>query len=139
MVDTLDPEARSNLMGRVRQKNTKPELIVRSTLHALGYRFRLHRRDLPGKPDITLPRHKSIVFVHGCFWHGHDCPRGRLPKTRTAFWKQKIKGNRMRDKAVIEELKNLGYRVIVIWECETKDRPELEQLILRALPTAEIE
>lgn len=134
MVDNLSANDRSALMGRVGQKNTKPEIDVRKILHSHGLRFRLHRRDLPGTPDITLPRHQTVIFVHGCFWHGHACPKGKLPKTRTAFWEKKISANRDRDAATNRCLESLGYRVIVIWECELKNRSRLEERILSAFP-----
>ena len=109
-------------MARVRNKDTVPELRVRSVLHRAGYRFRLHRRDLPGTPDIILPKHKLAIFVHGCFWHGHqDCKRARLPATRADFWKTKIERNIERDAHVKASLADLGYRVLTVWGCEVKD------------------
>lgn len=113
---------RSEVMRRVKDKNTTPEKIVRSLLHRLGYRFRLHRADLPGKPDIILPKYRSVIFVHGCFWHGHDCARGaRMPKTNVDYWRGKIARNRARDEKHIAELEALGWRPLVIWECELRD------------------
>ena len=110
-------------MGRFRAKNTKPEIVVRKALHAAGRRFRIHRKDLPGKPDIVLPRGRVVVLVHGCFWHGHvDCPIARVPKTRSDFWIEKFAKNRSRDLKVQRELEDLGWRVVVIWECEAKSR-----------------
>ena len=121
VTDHLDPESRSQLMARVGDKDTKPEMLVRSLLHRMGYRFRLHRSDLPGKPDIVLPRHGVAVQVHGCFWHRHDCPRGRvLPKTRAQWWRAKLERNRERDFEQQRELERLGWDVLVIWECETR-------------------
>lgn len=109
-------------MARVKGKNTRPELTVRSLLHSLGYRFRLHRRDLPGSPDIVLPGRKTVVFVHGCFWHGHDCKRGgRLPKANADYWVSKIGRNTARDARARAELEAQGWRVLVIWECEIKE------------------
>lgn len=114
-------------MARVKQKNTAPELIVRRTLHSLGYRFRLHRRDLPGNPDIVLPKYKSIVLVHGCFWHGHSCPRGKRPGTNQDFWNAKLDRNIERDDEVVRSLKALGWHVLVVWECEAKDPASLSR------------
>lgn len=115
-------------MSRVRQKNTKPELVVRRIAHALGYRFRLHRRDLPGKPDIVFPRHRLVIFVHGCFWHRHDdCKLASTPKTRVDFWKKKFDNNVKRDVQVRENLERAGWRVETVWECETRDTIRIEQ------------
>lgn len=117
MVDSLSPEQRSLNMSRVRGKDTAPEITVRRMLHADGLRFRLQRRDLPGRPDIVLPRHLAAVQVHGCFWHGHSCPLFRLPGTRTEFWRSKIDATRHRDSRVTKALRALGWRVVVVWEC----------------------
>lgn len=119
MVDRLTKEKRSWNMSRIRGKNTKPELIVRSMLHRMGYRFRLHREDLPGKPDIVLPKYKTVIFVHGCFWHRHKkCKYAYNPKSRKTFWQKKFNENVKRDRKRQNELKRLGWRVIVIWECQ---------------------
>ena len=121
MADTLTPEQRRRCMSRVKGKDTSPERIVRSFVHRLGYRFRLHARDLPGKPDIVLPRHRKVVFVHGCFWHGHKrCPRSGRPVTNKAFWKKKLDGNMERDERDQRRLRRLGFRVLVVWECQVK-------------------
>lgn len=126
MADRLAPEARSANMSRVRNKNTKPELRVRSVLHRAGYRFRLHGRDLPGSPDIVLPKWRTVVLVHGCFWHGHEgCRRSKLPSTRTDFWRGKVAKNRARDDAAQQSLEALGYRVVTLWECELKDESSI--------------
>jgi DNA mismatch endonuclease (patch repair protein) len=126
MPDVFPPEKRSEIMGRIKGKDTSPELAVRSTLHAMGYRFRLHRKDLPGKPDIVLPKYKTVVFVNGCFWHGHDCRKGKsVPATNTEFWKAKIDGNVCRDRETDDKLKKMGWRVLVVWECEVSDRETL--------------
>jgi DNA mismatch endonuclease (patch repair protein) len=125
MADKLSKDARSALMGRVKQKDTEPEITVRKSLHAMGYRFRLHRKDLPGRPDIVLPKHKAVVFVHGCFWHGHSCNRGRLPATNVDFWQDKIAKNRERDRKAVAQLESLGYRVLVVWECDTREAKTL--------------
>jgi DNA mismatch endonuclease (patch repair protein) len=108
-------------MSRIRGRNTGPEIVVRTILHSLGLRFRLHRRDLPGRPDVVLPRWRTLVFVHGCFWHHHDCSLGYVPKTRTAFWLAKFKGNVERDARSRLLLQAQGWKVITVWECETKD------------------
>ena len=136
MADRITKEQRSRNMARVKNKNTAPELKVRKVLHGLGFRFRLHRRDLPGNPDIVLPRHNKIIFVHGCFWHGHDCPRGKRPSTRQDFWNRKLDGNIERDKANQKRLKELGWKVLVLWECETKDTSELETKLLDFMNSA---
>jgi len=107
-------------MGRVRQKDTTPELAVRKGLHAIGYRYVLHPKSLPGRPDIALPRHSAVVFVHGCFWHGHSCRAGRPPSSNADFWVQKIVANQARDAKKAAELTLQGWRVLVVWECETK-------------------
>lgn len=120
MVDSLTKERRSWNMSRVRSKDTKPELVVRSILHRNGYRFRLHKKGLPGKPDIVLAKYHTVIFVHGCFWHRHkNCPDATIPKTRTDFWSQKFSQNVERDKKVQTALRKLGWNVIIVWECET--------------------
>jgi DNA mismatch endonuclease (patch repair protein) len=120
-VDIFTQAKRSEIMGRIRGKNTKPEMLVRKKLHAAGFRFRLHRKDLPGRPDITLPRHKTVIFVHGCFWHGHEgCKANRIPKTNEAFWREKIDRNRQRDARNKAELIALGWTVVEVWECEVR-------------------
>lgn len=117
-------------MSRIQNRDTKPELIVRSLLHRKGYRFRLHRKDLPGKPDIVLPCFNTILFVHGCFWHRHEgCRFAYNPKTRVDFWQNKFNQNIKRDQKVQNELLNLGWQVYVIWECETKKPHALEKII----------
>ena len=121
-------------MARVKGKDTKPEILVRSLLHKLGYRFRLHIRNLPGSPDIVLPRYKAAILVHGCFWHGHEgCKRATIPATRTQFWSAKIEGNRERDMRNLAALEELGYRCLVIWQCEIKDIELLKQRIVTFL------
>lgn len=108
-------------MQSVGQKNTGPEIVVRKALHAMGYRFRLHARSLPGKPDIVLPKWKVVILVHGCFWHGHGCSKGRLPKSKQDYWSEKIESNQARDSRTKRELQKLGWRVLVIWQCELTD------------------
>jgi DNA mismatch endonuclease (patch repair protein) len=130
MADTLSSPERSKLMSRVRNKNTGPELEVRRALHAAGFRFRLHGTDLPGRPDIVLPRYRTAVFVHGCFWHGHACRRGALPQDNAEFWSEKIDRNRARDAAAREALALAGWSVETIWQCELKQglKPLFERL-----------
>jgi DNA mismatch endonuclease (patch repair protein) len=118
-MDIWSKEKRSVVMSRIRSKNTKPELAVRSLLHSLGYRFRLHRKDLPGRPDIVLPKYHAVIFVHGCFWHLHaKCRDGTIPKTQHEKWKEKLERNVARDKEHQRKLRSLGWKVLVIWECE---------------------
>ncbi len=127
------PETRRRMMA-VRGRNTAPELQVRRVLHALGYRFRLHRKDLPGTPDIVLPRHRKIVLVHGCFWHGHEgCKRAKRPVNNASTWGVKIEGNRRRDRRNVDALRGLGWSVLVVWECELRDVPRLEARLLAFL------
>ena len=126
MADVFDPKTRSAVMRAVKSSNTSPERKVRSAAHTLGGRFRLHRKDLPGTPDLVFPKHRLAVFVHGCFWHGHDCKRGaRTPKTNAEYWRAKIARNKARDVASTAALEDLGWRVAVIWECETRDQASL--------------
>lgn len=125
-MDIFTPEKRSHVMSQVRGKNTKPEILVRKLLHRMGYRFRLHRKDLPGKPDIVLPKYKTVVFIHGCFWHGHNCKRGAKPSSNKDFWNEKLEKNVERDKKHVRSLEAIGWRCIVVWECETKNADLLE-------------
>ncbi|MCA2405775.1 DNA mismatch endonuclease Vsr [Rhizobium leguminosarum bv. viciae 248] len=128
-----DP-ARSALMSKVKGKNTRPELIVRQELHALGGRFRLHRKDLPGRPDIVMPSRKLAVFVHGCFWHRHqNCRMASTPKTRQGFWNEKFDANIARDQRNAFDLQQLGWRVEVIWECQTRKREQLSASLKKLL------
>jgi DNA mismatch endonuclease, patch repair protein len=125
MVDVHNKEQRSFNMSQIRDKNTKPEIIVRSIVHRMGFRFGLHNKKLPGKPDIVLSCHKKIIFVHGCFWHIHNCKYGKVkPATNAEFWTNKRQGNATRDKENIKQLKKLGWRVLVVWECQIK-KPEM--------------
>lgn len=134
MADVFDTKKRSAVMRAVRSADTGPELKVRRLAHKLGYRFRLHRSDLPGRPDLVFPKRKLALFVHGCFWHGHDCARGaRMPQTNTAYWLAKIERNRARDGRVGDDLAKLGWRREIIWECETRDLARLEAMLRRAL------
>lgn len=119
MVDIVDKDMRSRIMARVRGKNTRPEMIVRRLVFGSGYRYRLHNPQLPGKPDLVFPGRRKVIFVHGCFWHGHNCPRGsRLPKTNADYWRMKIERNRERDAANTAKLEAEGWGVLVIWECQ---------------------
>lgn len=131
-MDTLTPTQRSQRMARVRGKNTSPEMAVRRLTHSLGYRFRLHRKDLPGRPDLVFPRHRAVILVHGCFWHRHPdpaCPLARLPKSRLSFWLPKLERNRARDCENREALARDGWRVLELWECELKDRTETAERV----------
>jgi DNA mismatch endonuclease, patch repair protein len=116
-MDVLTPAQRQFNMSRVRGRDTKPELLLRRGLHAAGFRFRLHATDLPGRPDIVFPRYRAAILVHGCFWHGHDCPLFKMPATRRKFWSSKISGNRERDKRTTAALLANGWRILTVWEC----------------------
>lgn len=119
-MDTITQAERSALMSRIRSKDTKPELVVRSILHRLGFRFRLHRKDLPGRPDIVLPRHRKIILVQGCFWHGHTCKLASKPKSNQSYWSPKIETNRARDARNLNMLIQQGWTVMELWECEIR-------------------
>lgn len=120
MADIVGSAVRRKMMSGIRAKDTKPELKIRRSLHARGYRYRLHDRNLPGRPDLVLPRYRCVLFIHGCFWHGHSCPLFRMPATRTEFWKHKIETNRRRDSASETKLVDDGWRVGIVWECALK-------------------
>ncbi|MBW8829751.1 MAG: DNA mismatch endonuclease Vsr [Burkholderiales bacterium] len=128
-LDTIDPDRRSALMSRIRSKDTQPEIAVRSLLHRMGYRFRLHRKDLPGRPDIVLPRHRKAILVHGCFWHGHECPLGSKPKSNQEYWGAKITVNRARDERNLLRLRDLGWSVLVLWECDIRRSIGLQEVL----------
>jgi len=128
-MDRVTPEQRSRMMAAVRSKNTKPERFIRRELHSRGYRFRLHRPDLPGKPDIVFPSRKRVIFVNGCFWHGHDCSRGALPATRYDFWAAKIGGNKARDAENQRKLEETGWSVLVVWECDLRLPQTVERIV----------
>ncbi len=120
--DVFTPEKRSAVMRAVKSENTKPELALRKALFALGFRYRLNVKTLPGKPDLVFVKYKTVIFVHGCFWHGHDCKRGnRVPKSNTEYWRDKIARNKARDRKNASALRKLGWRVIALWECKLKD------------------
>ncbi len=134
MTDVYPPEKRSAVMRRVKGRDTTPELKVRKALTALGARYRLHRKDLPGRPDIAMPGRRLAIFVHGCFWHGHDCTRGaRVPKANRDYWVAKVARNRARDAAAREALAALGWRAETIWECELKDAAALDVRLRQTL------
>lgn len=134
MADNLNSIERRRAMERVRSVDTTPEVAVRRLLHGLGYRFRLHRADLPGRPDIVLASRNTVVFVHGCFWHGHHCKRGmRLPRTNAAYWKRKLTRNALRDRANIKRLRRQGWCVIVVWECHLREPERVCRRLSRLL------
>jgi len=128
MTDRFTREERSAIMSRVKGRNTQPEMAVRRALHRMGFRYRLHASDLPGRPDIVLPRHRKVVLVHGCFWHGHEgCPRAARPSANADFWAHKLDANIHRDAEVREQLHRLGWQVLTVWQCEARDLAGLER------------
>ncbi|MCW2349168.1 very short patch repair endonuclease [Sphingobium sp. B12D2B] len=134
MTDTLSPDARAERMSRVRGRNTGPEMVVRRLLHGMGYRYRLHAKELPGRPDIVFRKRRIAIFVHGCFWHRHpdpNCKLARLPKSRLDFWLSKPEGNRARDLANVEKLEAAGWRVLLVWECELGNKEQLRNTLRR--------
>ena len=136
-MDLLTKEKRSWNMSRIKGKDTKPEKIVRSILHKNGFRFRLNRKDLPGKPDIVLPKYKTVILVHGCFWHRHSrCKYAYNPKSRVEFWQKKFSENIERDKFVKKELRKMGWKVIIVWECEIRNMEKLKNVLLKKLLSA---
>ena len=137
MVDHVSPEIRSRIMGRVRGKDTQPEMRVRHLVSGMGFRYRLHRRELPGKPDLTFPGRRKVIFVHGCFWHQHDCVRGARPSSNRNFWNAKLDRTIQRDVDNISALEDSGWSVLVVWECETKDLERLGGRIKEFLEPAE--
>lgn len=132
-MDTRNREQRRRIMRSVKTENTGPELVVRRLVHSMGYRFRLHRKDLPGRPDIVLPKYRKVIFVHGCFWHLHGCPKGQLPKSRLEYWKPKLEANVKRDRTKEEQLSQLGWNVCTVWQCETRDLDALAKKLRRFL------
>jgi DNA mismatch endonuclease (patch repair protein) len=122
LADVVTPDVRSRMMSGIRGKDTRPELVVRKALHAAGFRYRLHDKGLPGRPDIVLPKWRAVIFIHGCFWHGHDCHLFKWPKTREDFWRAKIERNRAVDEKAMVDLGRLGWRVAVVWECGLKGK-----------------
>lgn len=137
MPDVFSEEKRSWVMGRVKGRDTSPERAVRSIIHSHGYRFRLHGKDLPGKPDIVLPRHKKVILVNGCFWHGHKgCARAKRPDTNADFWNAKIDANMQRDVRNVRKLRRLGWSVMTVWSCELRKPEKLERRLLRFLSSS---
>jgi DNA mismatch endonuclease (patch repair protein) len=129
MIDAIAAEKRSQIMRRVRRKNTAPEIVVRKLIFSMGYRYRLHRKQLPGSPDIVFPGKKKIIFGHGCFWHMHECKKGRPPKSNENYWLPKLERNKQRDNENLAKLEIEGWKVLVIWECQLKDLLKLEDTI----------
>lgn len=132
-MDHLTVSKRSALMARIRGRDTEPERRVRSLAHALGFRYRLHVYGLPGRPDLVFPKRRKVILVHGCFWHQHDCPRGKRPASNVSFWSEKLERNRVRDRSVLHQLRKAGWKVIVVWECQTKDSARLSRRLERFL------
>ena len=133
-MDNLTVAQRSQLMSGIRGKDTKPELAVRSVIHRMGYRYRLHGKELPGKPDMIFPGRAKIIFVHGCFWHGHACRTGRRrPQSNCSYWNPKLDGNMKRDRATTRKLRRMGWGVLVLWECQLKDQARLRKRVARFL------
>lgn len=136
MTDIFSKKKRSQIMSKITGKNTKPEIIIRKIAHSLGYRFRLHKKDLPGKPDIVFPKYKKVIFVNGCFWHGHkNCNRSKLPTTNKKFWKEKIEGNKKKDQSNYYQIKKIGWDYLIVWQCVIKisNRNKLEKKIQKFL------
>lgn len=135
MADWLTVEQRRRVMQAIKSKDTGPEMAVRRLVHGLGYRYRLHKKGLPGRPDLVFAARKRVIFVHGCFWHSHDCPKGREPESRQDYWLPKLRRNRERDKEKRAELEQLGWKVLEIWECQIKDkdRSELIEAVIEFL------
>ena len=133
MTDTLTPEGRSARMALIRSKDTKPEMVVRKAVWAAGFRYRLHAKHLPGKPDLVFPSLGVVVFVHGCFWHGHSCQKGRIPGANSAFWRAKFEANRLRDRRNRAKLARMGWRVVVVWECSLSTRQKRDRTLKKLL------
>lgn len=136
-MDTRTPEQRRCIMRAVKSKDTKPELAVRRLLYSLGYRYRLHPKGLPGRPDIAFLGRRKAIFVHGCFWHGHECAKGRSPKSRLEYWQPKLEQNATRDRTKMEQLESLGWQSLVIWQCEIEDSDDLRKRLRIFLDGAE--
>lgn len=126
MTDVVSPEERSRMMSGIRGKDTKPEMLVRNSLHKRGFRYRLHEKKLPGKPDLVFSKYNTALFINGCFWHGHDCHLFKFPKSNADFWREKIEGNRKRDEKNIARLRADGWHIIVVWECDLRGKSETE-------------
>lgn len=132
-MDRVPAIIRSKIMGAVKTSDTRPELLIRKSLHRMGFRYALHRRDLPGTPDLVFPKKRKIVFVHGCFWHGHGCSKGKPPKSRLSYWLPKIETNRKRDRKTARKLRRAGWSVMIVWQCETGDPEKIVGKIARFL------
>jgi len=134
MADIVPPDVRSRLMSGIRGRDTRPEKLIRSGLHGMGFRFRLHPANVPGRPDLILPKYRAAIFIHGCFWHGHDCPLFRMPGDNRSFWEAKIAANRARDERVSRLLRELGWRQLTIWECAIRGTGQLglEEVLRRS-------
>ena len=126
MADVVSREVRSKMMSGIKGKNTKPEIAIRKALFSLGFRYRLHRKDLPGKPDLVLPKHNAVIFINGCFWHAHGCHLFKWPSTRREFWREKIGGNKERDRRNLTAIAEAGWRIMVVWECALKGKERLD-------------
>ena len=135
--DPLTKDERSERMSRIRSADTKPEMVVRRIVHRMGYRYRLHAKGLPGNPDLAFKARRKVIFVHGCFWHQHGCRQYRMPRTRTDFWDPKLQTNKTRDAKVQRELRELGWKVLIVWECEIKDLVGLQERITAFLEAPE--
>ena len=137
-MDTLTAAQRSQRMGLVRSKNTKPELELRRLVHSMGYRYRLHGKSLPGRPDLVFASRRKVIFVHGCFWHHHDgCPKATMPKANAALWRAKFRANRRRDRRIERDLASAGWHVLIVWECELTKPAKLKRRLTRELEFAE--
>jgi DNA mismatch endonuclease (patch repair protein) len=132
-VDTFTPEQRSEIMRRVRSRDTSPELAVRRMVHSLGFRYRLHDNDLPGHPDLVFPCRHKIIFVHGCYWHSHRCPAASIPASNAGYWRSKLQRNAARDKRNVRRLRSAGWGVAIVWECQVRDKPRLAKRLFRFL------
>lgn len=133
MADHVTPLQRSKIMARVGSHDTGPELLLRHTLHRLGFRYRTNYSLLPGRPDLVFPKLKKVIFVHGCFWHGHSCPKGKLPQSRLEYWAPKILGNQQRDRRVLRQVRSMGWKAIVVWQCELKEMDRILPRVLKFL------
>ncbi|MDN5204536.1 DNA mismatch endonuclease Vsr [Fulvivirgaceae bacterium BMA10] len=133
MADIYNKSKRSHIMAKISGKETKPEILVRKFLYRKGFRYRKNDKRLPGKPDVVLPRYQTAIFVHGCFWHGHRCKAGKLPETRKEFWTKKIEDTKIRDKKNQKELKHLGWKIIIVWQCELKNKAIRETKLLELI------
>ncbi|MDH4571115.1 very short patch repair endonuclease [Salinicola acroporae] len=140
MTDTLTPSERSERMSRVRGKDTKPEMRLRRMVHAMGFRYRLHAKYLPGKPDLVFPSRRAVVFMHGCFWHRHEgCKLARMPKSRVSFWREKLEANRQRDRRNQLRLQEMGWRVLIVWECQLSTPEDTARRVRDFLNEAEVD